>query len=152
MTGYYGKQKILARDKTVSMGIDVHKEHWHVTVLVAGEELFQGQIPGEYAALRKLLARLLDCQIRVAYEAGPCGFGLHDRLQADGVEVLVVPPSLIPYGNSKRADPVPDVPFPVRKFPSHVYQQAGILLAYLQQLAQQVEANPTWLSPQEQLK
>ncbi len=56
------------------------------------------------------------------------------------------------YGNSKRADPVPDVPFPGRKFPSHVYQQAGILLAYLQQLAQQVEANPNWLSPQEQLK
>ncbi len=102
MTGYYGKQKILARDKTVSMGIDVHKEHWHVTVLVAGEELFQGQIPGEYAALRKLFNRCVECQIRVAYEAGPCGFGLHDRLQAEGVEVLVVPPSLIPVKSGNK--------------------------------------------------
>ncbi len=90
----------------MSMGIDVHKENWHVSVLVAGEELFHGQIPGEYAALRKLLDRCVDCQIRVAYEAGPCGFGLHDRLQADGVEVLVVPPSLIPVesGNKVKTD------------------------------------------------
>ena len=66
MTGYYGNEKILARGKTVAVGIDVHKENWHVTVLVAGEELFHGRIPGEYAALRKLLDRLLDGQIRVA--------------------------------------------------------------------------------------
>ncbi len=88
------------------MGIDVHKENWHVTVLVAGEELFHGRIPGDYAALRKLLQRFVECQIRVAYEAGPCGFGLHDRLQADGIEGLVVPPSLIPVesGNKVRTD------------------------------------------------
>ena len=88
------------------MGIDVHKENWHVTVLVAGEELFHGRIPGDYAALRKQLQRFVECQIRVAYEAGPCGFGLHDRLQADGIEGLVVPPSLIPVesGNKVRTD------------------------------------------------
>ncbi len=106
MTGYYGNDKVLARGKTVSMGLDVQKENWHVTVLVAGEELFHGRIPGEYVALRKLLDRLLDCQIRVASEAGPCGFGLHDRLQGDGIEVLVVPPSLIPVesGNKVKTD------------------------------------------------
>ncbi len=107
MTGYYGKEKILASGKKVSMGIDLHKENWHVTVLVAGEELFHGRIAGEYAALRKLLNRFVECQIRVAYEAGPpCGFGLHDRLQADGIEVLVVPPSLIPVesGNKVKTD------------------------------------------------
>ncbi len=67
MTGYYGNEKTLARAKTVSMGIDVHKENWHVTVLGAGEELFHGRIPGEYAALRTLLNRCVACQIRVAY-------------------------------------------------------------------------------------
>ncbi len=66
MTEYYGNEKVLARGKTVSMGIDVHKENWHVTVLAAGGELFHGQIPGEYAALRKLLDRCVDCQIRGA--------------------------------------------------------------------------------------
>ena len=50
--------------------------------------------------------RFVECQIRVAYAAGPCGFGLHDRLQADGLEVLVVPPSLIPVesGNKVKTD------------------------------------------------
>ncbi len=40
MKGDYGKEQTLARGKTVAMGIDVHKENWHVTVLAAGEELF----------------------------------------------------------------------------------------------------------------
>ncbi len=50
MKGYYGKEQTLARGKTVSMGIDVHAESWHVTARVAGEEVFHGRIPGEYAA------------------------------------------------------------------------------------------------------
>lgn len=28
-----------------------------------------------------------------AYEAGPCGFGLHEWLKEEGTEVIVVPPS-----------------------------------------------------------
>jgi len=32
----------------------------------------------------------------VAYEAGPCGFSLYDKLIADGIETIVVPPTLIP--------------------------------------------------------
>ena len=85
------------------MGIDVHAESWHVTMLAAGEELFHGRIPGEYSALRKMLTRRVACQIRVAYEAGPCGFGWYDRLQADGLEVLVVAPSLIPVESGNRS-------------------------------------------------
>ena len=34
--------------------------------------------------------------MKVAYEAGPFGFWLSDKLTMDGLEVLVVPPSLIP--------------------------------------------------------
>ena len=40
--------------------------------------------------------------------------------------------------------PIPSVPFPGRKFPSHVYQQAGILLTYLRNLEQQVRTDPNW--------
>jgi len=88
----YVKEKVLARGKKVSIGIDVHKESWQVTVSSEGEELFNGRMPGDYSALRKLLHRFVDCQVRVAYEAGPCGFGLYDRLRADGIEALVVIP------------------------------------------------------------
>lgn len=102
----YVKEKVLARGRKISIGIDVHKESWQVTAISEGEELFHGRMPGDYSALRKLLNRFVDCQIRIAYEAGCCGFGLYDRLKADGIEALVVPPSLIPVesGNKVKTD------------------------------------------------
>jgi hypothetical protein len=48
------------------------------------------------------------------------------------------------YGRLKDVPPIPSVPFPGRKFPSHVYQQAGTLLDHLRALEQQVRANPDW--------
>lgn len=65
-----------------------------------------GRLPSDYAALRKLFDRFADCKIRVAYEAGPCGFWLHDRLTKDGLETIVVPPSLIllESGNRVKTD------------------------------------------------
>lgn len=106
MKGYYLKDPILARGKRISIGIDVHKESWQVTAISEGEELFHGRMPGDYSALRKLLDRFVGCEIRVAYEAGCCGFGLYDRLRADEIEALVVSPSLIPVesGNKVKTD------------------------------------------------
>jgi transposase len=42
----------------------------------------------------------------VAYEAGPCGFWLYDKITEDGIEAIVVPPSLIPIesGNKVKTD------------------------------------------------
>jgi transposase len=106
MKADYQKGRILARGKKVDIGIDVHKERWHVTARVDGEEVFHGSMPGEYHSLRKLMERFKGCKIRVAYEAGPCGFGLYDDLIADGIEAIVVPPSLIPIesGNKVKTD------------------------------------------------
>jgi transposase len=102
----YQKGKILAKGKNVDIGIDVHKEKWHVTARVEREEVFHGGMLSHYHSLRKLLARFKDCRIRVAYEAGPCGFALYDALIADGIETIVVPPSLIPMesGNKVKTD------------------------------------------------
>jgi len=52
------------------------------------------------------------------------------------------------YGRLKDVPPIPSVPFPGRKFPSHVYQQAGTLLDHLRALEQQVRANPNWSKAQ----
>ena len=48
------------------------------------------------------------------------------------------------YGTLKDVPPIPSVPFPGRKFPSHVYQESGVLLDHLRALEQQVRANPNW--------
>lgn len=88
--------------KTVYIGIDVHKENWQVTVRTDGEEIFNGRIPGNYHSLQKILERFTGCQIKVAYEAGPFGFWLCDKLTEDGIETIVVPPSLIPIESGNR--------------------------------------------------
>ena len=51
MKGELQKRRILGRGKEVFIGVDVHKESWHVTVRVEGEEVFHGGIPSQYHAL-----------------------------------------------------------------------------------------------------
>lgn len=88
--------------KRVYVGIDVHKESWQVTVRAEGEEIFNGRIPGRYQSLKKLFERYQGCQMKVAYEAGPFGFWLSDKLSEDNIDAMVVPPSLIPIESGNR--------------------------------------------------
>jgi transposase len=99
-------QGMADKGKEVFVGIDVHKESWHVAVRSEAEEVFHGRMASDYRALRKVLKRFSGSKIKVAYQAGPCGFGLHDRLKEDGVQGIVVPPSLIPIesGNKVKTD------------------------------------------------
>jgi len=85
------------------LGLDVHKDS--ITIAVApgeprGEIRLFGTITHDLHALEKALARLRKAhpgaRLEVAYEAGPCGFGLARRLQQLGVPCLVAAPSLIP--------------------------------------------------------
>lgn len=102
----YQERKILATGKEVYIGIDVHKESWHLTVRTEGEEIFNGRMASSYQALKKFLERFKSSKIKVAYEAGPCGFWLYDKLTAEGIETIVTPPSLIPVesGNKVKTD------------------------------------------------
>ena len=88
------------------MGIDVHMENWHITIRTLGEEVFNGRIPGNHISLKKVLDRYPGNSVKVAYEAGPFGFWLYDKLTDDGMETLVVPPSTIPIesGNKVKTD------------------------------------------------
>jgi transposase len=96
------KWEIITRGKAVYVGIDVHKESWQVTVQIEGEEIFHGRLPSQYHALQRLFEKFARSTIKVAYEAGPCGFWLYDKLTADGIETIVVPPSLIPIESGNR--------------------------------------------------
>ena len=95
-------QKVNVNGKTVSIGIDIHKRSWRVTALIEGVVVMAVTIKPSYCALQKLLARFKDAKIRVAYEAGPAGFNLYDDLTADGIECIVVPPSLLPVESGNR--------------------------------------------------
>ena len=65
----YQRNKVLAKNKDVFIGIDVHKESSQVTLPAAGEESFRSRLPSQYQALEKLIERLSSCVVNVAYEA-----------------------------------------------------------------------------------
>ena len=88
---------------TLYLGLDVHKDS--ITLAIAepgrqGELRLYGTITHDLHALEKALARIRKAhpgaRLEVAYEAGPCGFGIARRLQQLKVPCLVAAPSLIP--------------------------------------------------------
>jgi len=88
------------------VGIDLHKNRWHITIRTFDVELFSASIPGNWESLQRILARYAGHQLRAVYEAGYFGFRLHDRLVDHGTPCIVTPPSLVPqeYGNRVKTD------------------------------------------------
>jgi transposase len=83
------------------IGLDVHKD----SISVADAEAhctdpphFVGAIGTRQIDIDKLIRRLQSqaAQLVFAYEAGPCGYGLHRYLTSKGLDCQVVAPSLIP--------------------------------------------------------
>ena len=83
------------------VGLDVHKD----SIAVAHAEgdrsdppVFVGEMGTRQADLDRLIRRLQakTPTLVFAYEAGPCGYGLHRDLTGQGFDCHVVAPSLIP--------------------------------------------------------
>jgi transposase len=94
-------------NKTVHyIGLDVHKET--IAVSIAPQNTTEvrryGIIGGTLAAVDKLVKKLQlpGVELRLVYEAGPCGFVLCRHLCAKGLHCEVVAPSLIPRKASDR--------------------------------------------------
>jgi transposase len=87
------------------IGLDVHRATIAVAVADADQlPTSYGTIPNDPGAIRKLLQKLCapDRQLRVAYEAGPTGYGLYRQLSALSIDCMVVAPSLIPTRRGDR--------------------------------------------------
>src|SRR5512135_2897064 len=99
------KEKLVDKED-LFIGIDLHKQRWHVTIRTFDVEVFSASIPGTWEALQRVLARYAGHPMQAVYEAGYFGFRLHDRLVAHGVPCIVTPPSLVPqeYGNRVKTD------------------------------------------------
>ena len=88
------------------IGLDVHKET--IAVAIAPDNSTEvrayGIIGGTLDAVDKLLKKLAAAhvELRLVYEAGPCGFVLHRHLKNKGLRCDVVAPSLIPKKASDR--------------------------------------------------
>src|SRR3954447_6999885 len=92
------------------IGLDVHKESISIAVAEdgrAGEVRSYGTISHDLHALEKVMYKLRKegdegRELRVCYEAGPCGFGIARRLLQVGIDCVVMAPSLIPKKSGDR--------------------------------------------------
>jgi len=93
--------------RSMFVGMDVHKESIDVSLAEEGrdgEVRHYGVIAGDQEAVTKMVRALRARQrrLRFVYEAGPCGFGIHRYLTAQGEDCVVVNPSSMPKRSGDR--------------------------------------------------
>jgi transposase len=91
----------MAKSTPLFVGLDVHKDSITVAHAAGGcaaPPVFVGAIGSRQADIDQLIRRLRSktSTLTFAYEAGPCGYGLHRYLTRQGLTCQVVAPSLIP--------------------------------------------------------
>ena len=80
-----GRRKEEMVDKEeLFVGIDLHKQRWHVTIRTFDVEVFSASIPGTWEALQRVLARYHGHPRQAVYEVGYFGFRLHIPPADDG--------------------------------------------------------------------
>ena len=89
------------------LGLDVHAENIAVAIAEAGRDgelRSYGEIPNTFHSVEKLIRKLghPGKELRVCYEAGPCGFVLARRFKKIGIACDVVAPSLTPKGSGDK--------------------------------------------------
>jgi transposase len=87
----------MAQPTPLFVGLDVHKDSIAVVHALghsADPPVFVGAIGTRQADIAKLVRRLQakTSHLVFAYEAGPCGYGLHRSLMAQGLDCHVSRP------------------------------------------------------------
>ena len=87
----------------IYVGMDVHKKSWSISILTDKFEHKTFTQPPEVGTLVNYLKRNFPGgSYKSVYEAGYCGFWIHDRLQEHGVQCLVVNPADVPTKDKER--------------------------------------------------
>lgn len=85
--------------KRAYIGLDVHKNSITMAMFAGNskQEDFVIKLPNDRSKLIRQIKKLTkDYHVKVAYEAGGCGYSIYRHLAKAGIECMVVAPSLIP--------------------------------------------------------
>lgn len=121
------------------------------TIMPASPPFERGKIPGDnFFRLNDCLTLIGQISAKSGVKMASLDISSVDREKvtpADTQNMAAIIISRLSYLHSshKDAKPVRQAIYPGRKFPSHVYQRAGILEAQLSDLLQKVSKNPRWL-------
>jgi transposase len=88
----------------IYVGMDVHKKRWSISIFTEQFEHKTFSQPPEVDVLVNYLRRNFPgASYNSVYEAGYCGFWIHDRLMEHGVNSLVVHAADVPAKDKERA-------------------------------------------------
>lgn len=91
------RNEISFKGQNIYVGIDVHLKSWSVTILSEMSMLKKFvQYPDPDKLYRTLTTNYPGAEYFSVYEAGFCGFWIHDRLTSLGIHNIVVNPADIP--------------------------------------------------------
>jgi transposase len=95
--------KLDFKGQQIYVGMDIHKKSWSVSILTDKFEHKTFTQPPDVGTLVNYLKRTFPGGLyKSVYEAGYCGFWIHDRLQEHGVQCLVVNPADVPTKDKER--------------------------------------------------
>lgn len=89
--------------QTIYIGLDVHRKSWSVSIYLEHFEHKTFTQPPKVEVLVSYLKRHFPgAAYKAVYEAGYCGFWIHDSLRQMGIECIVVNPADIPTTDKER--------------------------------------------------
>lgn len=91
--------------QTIYVGLDVHKKSWSVSIFSEQcEHKTFTQPPDPDKLVHYLKRNFPGAEYRAVYEAGFCGFWVHDQLRDQGVNCIVANPADVPTTNKERTN------------------------------------------------
>ena len=99
------RKELNFKDQNIYIGIDVHKLSWTVCIFSDHLEHRKFQQPPSVEALTTYLHRNFPgANCFSVYEAGFCGFHVHAKLQAAGINNIVINPADVPTTHKEKAN------------------------------------------------
>jgi transposase len=91
------------QNKTIFIGLDLHKKTWNLTARCEGMLIKYWTMPASKEKLVTSLSTLFPgASFVLAYEAGCFGYWIYDYLVDHGIKTIITPPNLIPKEDTQR--------------------------------------------------